>query len=62
VTNDIALTEDDDRAGGVIAHRIDCPVVQIHREAGRVIMTMLGCKHPLAGEIKRHHCLEEGSA
>jgi len=55
---DITLTEDEDKPGTVLAHKPHCPMVQQHREAGRPIMTMLGCPDPLPPEMKRHTCLD----
>jgi hypothetical protein len=57
VTRDIALTEDDDRPGYMLAHQPDCPVVQDHREQERPICTMFGVTRPLPPNLKRHECL-----
>jgi hypothetical protein len=54
---DISLTEDDEMSGSLLAHRLDCPVVQDHRARGRPIMTLIDLQRPLSPDVKRHECL-----
>jgi len=56
---DVALTEDDSELGTLIAHRLDCAIVQRHREEGRMICSMFGSEEPLPPDLKRHSCLRE---
>lgn len=53
----IALTENDDAPGQLMAHRPECPVVATHRVEGRMIMTMMGCVYPIPKHVTRHSCL-----
>ena len=55
---DITLTEDPKRPGRALAHRPDCPAVQIAREAGEMLCTMIGIEAPLGKEVKQHSCLK----
>jgi len=55
---DVALTEDDERPGRVLAHRPDCPVVARHRKQDRMIMTMFGVELPIP-EARLCSCLQE---
>ena len=57
---DVTLTEDDEVKGGVMMHKPDCPVVQAHREAGRLICTMIDCETPTwprSVKVRQHSCL-----
>ena len=47
--HDFSLTEGPD--GRPLAHRIDCPVVDKHRKAGRMICTLYGCEETLRGGV-----------
>lgn len=53
--SDFALT--DDGSGNVMAHRADCPDVQVAAMRGEVVMTMFGCEKPLPDVVKQHECL-----
>ena len=55
---DIALTENDER-NGVVAHTLDCPVVQQHREEGREIASLYGIAGPLDPSLPQHSCLKK---
>jgi hypothetical protein len=57
MSSDITLTEGEN--GEVLAHRIDCPEVQKHREDSRPICTLFGIEKPLPSSVKRHSCLEK---
>ena len=41
---DIAVIEDDDSPGSLVAHDPACPLVQAHRDQDRPICTMFGVK------------------
>jgi hypothetical protein len=51
----VTLTEGDD--GEVLVHDPKCPMVQEHRETGRMIATMIGYPAPLPPHLKLHTCL-----
>jgi hypothetical protein len=55
---DIALVEDDDDPGHVMAHRLDCPVVRQHRDEDRMIFNLFGISKPLPDDLKRHECMK----
>lgn len=55
---DLALTGDQ-ATGEVIAHRLDCPVVQLHRDAGLPILNLYDCQGTLPADLKRHACLDQ---
>ena len=54
---DITLTEGDD--GELLAHHLDCPMVEAHRAQNRPIMTLMGCTKPLVTWVNQHSCLEQ---
>jgi hypothetical protein len=55
---DLVLTEGPD--GTVLAHKLDCPMVQQHRMHGRPLCTMIGCELPLPKNLQWHECWDEG--
>ena len=59
---DIVLTEDDDRPGQILAHRLDCPMIAAHRAEDRFIATLIGVARPLPDDLKRHACMAEGGS
>jgi hypothetical protein len=55
---DVTLTVDPD--GELLAHRTDCPMVQLHRMQGRYIATLFGMEVPLkpdTKDVRLHECL-----
>lgn len=56
---DYSLTEG---KGTLVAHRPDCPVVQVHRDKGLPIMTMFGVKGPLGNDVAKCECLRDERA
>jgi hypothetical protein len=44
----------------LVAHKPDCPVVNMHRTMGLPIMTMFGCQDTtLPGNVRKHSCLPQ---
>jgi hypothetical protein len=54
---DVTLTEGPD-GRGVQVHRPDCSVVQVHRELGKPICTMIGCEQSLPESLMQHDCMK----
>jgi hypothetical protein len=52
---DVTLIEGAD--GHVEAHDPECPIVKTHREAGRMLCTMLCCEQSLPKSLACHVCL-----
>ncbi len=57
MTRNLVLTEDDEKKGEIIAHHLECPVVQEHRAQGRYLATLIGIQKPLPSHVKQHKCL-----
>jgi hypothetical protein len=53
---DYALAEGPD--GGVLVHRVDCPVVRAQASRGEPVMNMFDCQGDLPKDLKRHSCLD----
>jgi hypothetical protein len=52
---DLALTE---RNGRVMAHRLDCAVVKLHRRQGRQIANLYGCER-MPTDVELCNCLKK---
>ncbi len=55
---DVTLTEDPEEPGTALAHRPDCPAVDVARAAGEPLCTMICVELPLSHKLKRHSCLD----
>lgn len=54
----VALDGDDLVAGRLMLHRVDCPVVEVMRQAGEPVMTLLQCEGDPDPNMPRCDCLE----
>jgi len=57
MAEDIAVTVSE--TGGLLAHRIDCAMVNYHRASNQPVLTMIGIQNEIPSRIKKHGCLEE---